>query len=156
MTDAINAESPHNPLALEEETRGLINQFRDFLNALWLSEGRRTLTMLTITTVAVICVTVVVQVGLNAWNKPFYDAVAARNLSAFFYQLLVFVLIAGSLLILNVAQTWLREMIKLKSREWLTRDLVAQWLKPGRACGLPMPARLASTQTNASMRIPGV
>jgi len=136
MTDAINAESPHNPLALEEETRGLINQFRDFLNALWLSEGRRTLTMLTITTVAVICVTVVVQVGLNAWNKPFYDAVAARNLSAFFYQLLVFVLIAGSLLILNVAQTWLREMIKLKSREWLTRDLVAQWLKPGRAMRL--------------------
>jgi hypothetical protein len=34
--------------------------------------------------------------------------------------------------VLNVAQVWLREMIKLNSREWLTRDLVGEWLKPGR------------------------
>jgi putative ATP-binding cassette transporter len=47
------------------------------------------------------------------------------------YQLLVFAAIAGGLLVLNVAQAWLREMIKLKSREWLTRDLFAEWLKPG-------------------------
>ena len=50
---------------------------------------------------------------------------------AFLYQLLVFAVISGCLLVLNVAQAWLREMIKLKSREWLTRDLFAQWLKPG-------------------------
>jgi vitamin B12/bleomycin/antimicrobial peptide transport system ATP-binding/permease protein len=31
-----------------------------------------------------------------------------------------------------VAQAWLREIIKLNSREWLTRDLVGEWLKPGR------------------------
>jgi vitamin B12/bleomycin/antimicrobial peptide transport system ATP-binding/permease protein len=134
MTDAISTESP--PLALKEGMRGLVPQFRDFLVVLWLSEGRRTLMMLTIAIVAVICTTVAAQVGLNAWNKPFYDAVAARNISAFFYQLLVFVLIAGSLVILNAAQAWLREMIKLKSREWLTRDLFAQWLKPGRAMRL--------------------
>ena len=50
---------------------------------------------------------------------------------AFLYQLLVFAAIAGGLLVLNVAQAWLREMIKLRSREWLTRDLFAEWLKPG-------------------------
>src|SRR5206468_11294083 len=49
------------------------------------------------------------------------------------YQLLVFAAIAGGLLFLNVAQAWLREMIKLKSREWLTRDLFGEWLKPGRS-----------------------
>jgi putative ATP-binding cassette transporter len=45
---------------------------------------------------------------------------------------LVFAAIAGGLLVLNVAQAWLREMIKLNSREWLARDLVGEWLKPGR------------------------
>ena len=45
---------------------------------------------------------------------------------------MVFAAIAGGLLVLNVAQAWLREMIKLNSREWLTRDLVGEWLKPGR------------------------
>jgi len=49
---------------------------------------------------------------------------------------LVFAAIASGLLVLNVAQAWLREMIKLRSREWLTRDLLAEWLKPD------APARL--------------
>ena len=49
---------------------------------------------------------------------------------AFLYQLLVFAAIASGVLVLNVAQAWLREMIKLRSREWLTRDLFAEWLKP--------------------------
>jgi putative ATP-binding cassette transporter len=62
---------------------------------------------------------------------PFYEAIAERNFPAFLDQLLVFAAIAGCLLVLNVAQAWLREMIKLKSREWLTRDLFAEWLKPG-------------------------
>src|SRR5207248_2446073 len=75
-------------------------------------------------------------VVLNAWNRPFYNAVQQRDLSAFAYQSLVFCVIAGSLLILNVAQAWLREMIKLRSREWLTRGLFAEWLKPGRAMRL--------------------
>ena len=93
--------------------------------------GRRSLALLIIGTVFVICATAAAQVGLNAWNRPFYEAIAERNVFAFLYQLLVFAAIAGGLLVLNVAQAWLREMIKLKSREWLTRDLFAEWLKPG-------------------------
>jgi putative ATP-binding cassette transporter len=37
------------------------------------------------------------------------------------------------LLFLVVAQTWLQEMLKTKLREWLTHDLVDQWLMPKRA-----------------------
>jgi putative ATP-binding cassette transporter len=92
--------------------------------------------LLTIAIVFVICATVLAQVALNAWNRPFYNAIEQRNLSEFVYQSGVFAVIAGSLLILNVAQAWLREMIKLRSREWLSRDLFAQWLEPGRAVRL--------------------
>ena len=46
---------------------------------------------------------------------------------------MIFVLIAGGLLVLNVAQAWLREMIKVQSREWLTKDLINVWMTPGRA-----------------------
>jgi vitamin B12/bleomycin/antimicrobial peptide transport system ATP-binding/permease protein len=120
-----------NPKPIEEGVRGLVHQLREFLVALWLSPGRRSLALLIIGTVFVICATAAAQVGLNAWNRPFYEAIAERNVFAFLYQLLVFAAIAGGLLVLNVAQAWLREMIKLKSREWLTRDLFAEWLKPG-------------------------
>jgi putative ATP-binding cassette transporter len=135
MTDKAAPDSS-NELALRQEFYPLIRALRAFLATLWSTEGRRILSALTIMIVLVICATVVAQVALNAWNKPFYNAIQKRDFSAFAYQSGVFVVIAGSLLILNVAQAWLREMIKLKSREWLTRDLFAQWLEPRRAIAL--------------------
>ena len=48
-------------------------------------------------------------------------------------ELLVFGVIAGGLLVLVVAQTWLQEMLKVRLREWLTYDLLDQWLAPKRA-----------------------
>jgi putative ATP-binding cassette transporter len=117
---------------IEAGIRGLVHQFREFLVALRLSPGRRSLALLVAATLFAVGGTAVAQVRLNAWNGPFYEAIAQRNFSAFLYELLVFAAIAGGLLVLNVAQAWLREMIKLNSREWLTRDLVGEWLKPGR------------------------
>ena len=45
------------------------------------------------------------QVRLNAWNQPFYDAVERRDLDGFFHELGVFAVLACILLVLNVAQT---------------------------------------------------
>jgi vitamin B12/bleomycin/antimicrobial peptide transport system ATP-binding/permease protein len=139
-----------NPEPIEEGVRGLVHQLREFLVPLWLSPGRRSLALLLIGTVFVICATAAAQVGLNAWNRPFYETIAERNFPAFLYQLLVFAAIAGCLLVLNVAQAWLREMIKLKSREWLTRDLFGEWLKPGRFVRL---ARAGEVGVNPDQRI---
>ena len=126
-----------NAKPIEEGLRGLAHQVRELHIVLWISPGRHSLALLIIGTVFVLCATAAAQVGLNAWNRPFYEAIANRNFSAFLDQLLVFIVFAGGLLTLNVAQAWLREMIKLKSREWLTRHLFGEWLKPGR------PTRLA-------------
>ena len=125
-----------NSQPLPEGFRDLIIQFGTFVRVLWASGGRPRLTLLTIGTISVIVLTAVVQIVLNAWNKPFYDAVQAKDWPGFLHQLVIFAIIATGLLILNVAQAWLREMIKVSSREWLTRDLFDQWLKPGRAMRL--------------------
>jgi putative ATP-binding cassette transporter len=126
-----------NRAPIDEGVHDFVHQFREFVIAIWLSPGRQGLALLTIGTILVICATAAAQVGLNAWNRPFYEAISARNFLGFVHQLLVFAAIAGGLLVLNVAQAWLREMIKLRSREWLTRDLFAKWLKPS------APSRLA-------------
>jgi ABC-type uncharacterized transport system fused permease/ATPase subunit len=55
-----------NPKPIEEGVRGLLHQLRVFLVALWLSPGRRSLALLIIGTVFVICATAAAQVGLNA------------------------------------------------------------------------------------------
>lgn len=87
----------------------------------------------------VACVVIIVvataygQIRLNAWNKPFYDALSRRDLRDFLYQLGVFLLIAGFLLTLNVAQRWLVEMLQLSLRESLVNTLLGDWMQPRRA-----------------------
>ncbi len=79
--------------------------------------------------VAAVVANAVVQVELNAWNRPFYDALEQRNLTAFIDQILVFALLAGILLVLVVAQTWMLEMLKISLRRGLTASILDQWLK---------------------------
>jgi ABC-type uncharacterized transport system fused permease/ATPase subunit len=67
---------------IEEGVRVLIHQLREFLVALWLSPGRHSLALLIVGIVPVICATAAAQVGLNAWNRPFYEAIAERNFPA--------------------------------------------------------------------------
>ena len=94
---------------------------------------RLMLAMLGVALFGVIAATAWGQIRLNAWNQPFYDALAQKNLPAVLMQLQVYVFIAGGLLILNVSQTWLAQMMKLRLREALTGDLIDQWLAPKRA-----------------------
>jgi putative ATP-binding cassette transporter len=89
--------------------------------------------LLSVALVVIIAATAFTQIKLNAWNRPFYDALARKDFHEFVVQLLVFCIIASALLILNVAQAWLNQATKVKLREALVYDLFEQWLKPRRA-----------------------
>src|SRR5215831_3100218 len=97
------------------------------------SPQRTKIVLLGVGLVLVIAATAFGQIRLNAWNQPFYNALERRDLHAFFVQLVNFCIIAGALLVLNVAQVWLNQATKVKLREGLVRDLFDQWLKARRA-----------------------
>jgi putative ATP-binding cassette transporter len=103
------------------------------VRALLASPAAKSLVALTAAVFAVIVVTAYGQVWLNRWNQPFYDALTRRDVRDFIVQLGVFFIIAGGLLVLNVAQRWLVETLKVKLREGLTRDLIRDWMSPRRA-----------------------
>jgi putative ATP-binding cassette transporter len=111
----------------------LFSQLDMMVRALWASPARDAIIGITAAAVAVVIATAYGQVRLNRWNQPFYDALSRRNLRGFAFQLLVFAIIAGALLLLNVGQRWLGEMLKLKLREGLMHDLVEGWMQPRRA-----------------------
>ncbi|WP_234905915.1 ABC transporter ATP-binding protein/permease [Affinirhizobium pseudoryzae] len=115
---------------------GFYAQLKMMAGAFWTSGVRNRVLLLTVALLTVILSTVYAQYRLNHWNTPFYNALEQRDAPAFFEQLKVFFIIAGSLLILNVVQAWLNQMTALRMREGLTRDLVDQWMKPGRALKL--------------------
>jgi putative ATP-binding cassette transporter len=111
----------------------LFSQLDMMVRALWASSARNAIMALGASAAVVIVLTAYGQVRLNRWNQPFYDALSRRNMHEFGLQLVVFAVIAGVLLLLNVAQRWIQEMLKLKLREGLVRDLVEDWMRPRRA-----------------------
>ncbi len=115
---------------------GLWPQMGMMLRALLASPVKKQLFTLAGAIFVVVVATAYGQIRLNEWNKPFYDALARKDFRQFMIQLGVFGIITAVLLVLNVVQRWLSEMLKLKLRQGLVRDLVSEWLKPGRAARL--------------------
>src|SRR3954447_18354840 len=97
--------------------QGLIAQSLLLYRAFLASPQRNRLFLLGGALVVVIGMTAYGQIKLNAWNQPFYDALARKDIVAFGLQLAVFVAIASGLLVLNVTQMWLNLQTKLKLRE---------------------------------------
>ena len=102
-------------------------------SAFWASHQRNKLLMLATALIAVVGATAYAQIKLNAWNEPFYNALAHKDPSVFIEQLGVFAGLAGVLLVLNVAQMWLNQTSKVVLREGLVDDLMTEWLSPMRA-----------------------
>ena len=112
---------------------GVIHQVGELLGAVRTSAVRKRLAVLASAIVVVIALTAYGQVQLNSWNQPFYDAISRRDLRDFIVQLGIFALIAGLLLVLNVAQRWLVDTLLWRLREALVTDIVGLWLQPRRA-----------------------
>jgi putative ATP-binding cassette transporter len=101
--------------------------------AFWASRERNQLILLAVGLVVVVAATAYMQIRLNAWNKPFYDALTRKDMSTFIRQLFVFAELAAILLVLNVSQVWLNQTARVVLRQGLGHDLITEWLKPLRA-----------------------
>jgi len=112
---------------------GLLSELARMSTAFWASRQRNKILMLAAALVIVIAATAYAQVRLNAWNRPFYNALTHKDVPGFLQQLGVFGELAGILLALNVAQTWLNQMSQVVLRRGLVDDLLDEWLKPLRA-----------------------
>ncbi len=125
----------HLPGAVDQKAGPgrLLPQLRSLWRPLRVSPQRRRIGLLAAGIVLVVCLNAVGQIRLNRWQGAFYDAIEQKAVAAFTTQLLVFLVIAGGLLVLVVSQTWLKEMITVRLREWLSHDLLDQWLAPKRA-----------------------
>jgi putative ATP-binding cassette transporter len=129
---------------------GLTHQLAMLTRATFASPVGKTLGTIVAALVVVIVASAYGQIRLNRWNKPFYDALSRRDLRDFFYELGVFFLIAGCLLVLNVAQRWLTETLQFKLREGLVRSLLQDWMLPRRAFWL---ANAGTMGVNPDQRI---
>ncbi|WP_026615111.1 ABC transporter ATP-binding protein/permease [Ensifer aridi] len=133
MKKRMGNKTAPRPATMPAEGSTLWQQFDMMRRAFVASPVLKPILWLTAGSFGVIVATAVGQIVLNRWYRPFFDAIERRDLNAFFYQLMVFLIIAGVLLVFNVAQQWLNQMVRLKLREGLTLDLIGEWMRPRRA-----------------------
>jgi ABC-type uncharacterized transport system fused permease/ATPase subunit len=87
---------------------------------------------LTIGMAALTLIQIAVQYRLNYWNRDFFNALERRDADRLWEQAWLFAPLAAASIALSVAAVWGRMTTQRKWREWLTRNLLALWLKNGR------------------------
>lgn len=66
---------------------------------------------------------------LNDWNARFYNALQAKDEPAFWGELKYFVVIVFILIVIVVYRLWLRQLLSIRWRRWLTDVYTRDWLR---------------------------
>lgn len=75
---------------------------------------------------------VYVAVMTTHWNGRFFNALEARNWTAFQQELLVFCFIALAAMVAGTSQYLFGQTLQIRWRRWLTENYVAVWMANGR------------------------
>ena len=68
------------------------------------------------------------NVRLNRWNNDFYNALQQYNWNEFWYQFGIFGIIAFAMIVDAVYALYLRQILHIRWRRWLTDRYLRQWL----------------------------
>jgi putative ATP-binding cassette transporter len=71
---------------------------------------------------------VYLNVLFNDWYRLFYDSLQNKDLPEFYHQLLRFTYLAIFYILIGVYQIYLRQMLQIRWRKWLTGRYLSDWL----------------------------
>jgi putative ATP-binding cassette transporter len=71
---------------------------------------------------------IVVQYGINLWNRSFFNALQNHDVSFTYQAIVLFFILAFLAALVAVLQLIFRMKLQILWRQWLTRRLVGQWL----------------------------
>jgi putative ATP-binding cassette transporter len=75
---------------------------------------------------------IAIQVRINVWNRDFFDALQYHNWGAFLHQMELFALFGGASMGVAVYQVYVKQLLQLRWRRWLTTRMTGSWLEGGR------------------------
>ncbi len=75
---------------------------------------------------------VYVAVLVAQWNARFFDALEAKNWSAFSSALILFGFIAIGAIIVGMSQYYFGQTLQIRWRRWMTENYVSVWMAEGR------------------------
>jgi putative ATP-binding cassette transporter len=98
----------------------------------WTGDDKATAWALSLGAIALVFANLAVTVGINRWNKWFFDALERKDsttLLAGVVTIVVLVIVGAGF---AVAMVRCRMILQVKWRQWLTRELLGRWLSDQR------------------------
>lgn len=108
--------------------RGFLREAWDLAWPFWKSEEKWVATSLLVAVVGLNLFAVWLNVRLNSWNNAFYNALQQYNWPEFWRQFGIFGMIAVTLIIVAVYSFYLRMILLIRWRRWLTARFLRGWL----------------------------
>ncbi len=108
--------------------RGFLRQAWDLAWPYWKSDERWSAIGLLVSVIALNLFAVWLNVRLNTWNNDFYNALQQYNWIEFWRQFGIFGIIAFALIVDAVYSLYLRQILHIRWRRWLTEHFLHRWL----------------------------
>jgi vitamin B12/bleomycin/antimicrobial peptide transport system ATP-binding/permease protein len=103
-------------------------RFRGLAGRYWFEEKARQAWFLTIGVVALVLISLAVQIGINRWNRFFFDALDRRDGASLYQGVALLVMLALAAAAAAVSLVHVRMRLQVRWRQWVTRRLIGEWL----------------------------
>jgi putative ATP-binding cassette transporter len=108
---------------------GFLRQAWDMAWPYWTSEEKWSARGLLAAIVALNLASVWLNVRFNSWYNDFYNALQEYNWPQFWWQFAIFGMIAAALIVVAVYSFYLRAILHIRWRRWLTGRFLHNWLE---------------------------
>ena len=95
----------------------------------WKSDEKWSARALLAAIVALNLFSVWLNVRFNSWYNDFYNALQQYDWSEFWWQFAIFGMIATALIVVAVYSFYLRAILHIRWRRWLTGHFLRNWLE---------------------------
>ena len=109
--------------------RGFLRQAWTMAWPYWKSDEKWSARALLAAIVALNLVSVWLNVRFNSWYNDFYNALQQYDWSEFWWQFAIFGMIAGAMIVVAVYSFYLRAILHIRWRRWLTEHFLRNWLE---------------------------
>src|SRR5258708_30388562 len=131
MTKPLTDRGRSEPSPAHTRLRPLLRDAWALARPYWRSDDRWAARGLLVLVVALNLGIVYINVLINRWNNTFYNALQEKNYTVFVHQLVRFSWLAGLYIVIAVYQLYLKQMMQIRWRRWLTERYLRAWLIDG-------------------------
>lgn len=123
---------PENP-APSLASAGLLRRFLRLTGPFFTQSSERwQARLLVVGVLALTLFQIGIQIRINIWNRDFFDALQYHNWAAFLRQMIIFAVLGSVSMGVAVYQVYVKQLLQLRWRRWLTAQLTSGWLEGGR------------------------